>query len=208
MLLAERLALLLLDPESGSVESRSSWTPQALFAAALLGDLILADRLHARSSAWEVDSVLPLAHPLLAQLLQVLGAGPIPATRALARARRGLPRLRVRLLDALARRDLVHRVPRLALVPRLGHRYPLRSQQAHAEVLDDLRRAAANGRDAGDYAQLVLADAAGLLRDWPAELHGEAYAALSKLDDGTAASLDPVLASLSLMRQALLDSPR
>ena len=204
MLLAERLALLLLEPRRGSVPADSALHLQTLFGAALLADLVLIGRLRARAGRCHMDDALPLAHPLLSELQRLLGAGPLSASVCLARTSHGLPRLRERLLDALARRDLVHRVPRIRLLPRAGLRYPLRSQQAHAQVLTELQHAARNAASSADYALLILADSAGLLRVLPADLHSAAYAALGQLDND-AATLDENLAALALLRQALLD---
>ena len=204
MLLAERLALLLLDPRRGSVQADSALHLQTLFSAALLADLVLLGRLRARAGHCYMDDALPPAHPLLSELQRLLGAGPLTASACLARVSHGLPRLRERLLDALARRDLVHRVPRIRLLPRAGLRYPLRSQQAHAQILADLQHAARTAASSADYALLILADSAGLLRVLPADLHSAAYAALGQLDND-AATLDENLAALALLRQALLD---
>ncbi len=204
MLLAERLALLLLDPRRGSVRADSALRLQTLFGAALLADLALVGRLRARAGRCHMDGALPPAHPLLSELQRLLGAGPLTASVCLARASHGLPRLRERLLDALARRDLVHRVPRIRLLPRAGLRYPLRSQQAHTQALTDLQHAARTATSGADYALLILADSAGLLRVLPADLHGAAYAALGQLDSD-AATQDENLAALALLRQALLD---
>ena len=204
MLLAERLALLLLDPRRGSVQANSALHLQTLFSAALLADLVLLGRLRARAGHCYMDDALPPAHPLLSELQRLLGAGPLTASACLARVSHGLPRLRERLLDALARRDLVHRVPRIRLLPRAGLRYPLRSQQAHAQILADLQHAARTTTSGMDYALLILADSAGLLRVLPADLHSAAYAALGQLDND-AVTQDENLAALALLRQALLD---
>ena len=204
MLLAERLALLLLDPRRGSVQANSALHLQTLFSAALLADLVLLGRLRARAGHCYMDDALPPAHPLLSELQRLLGAGPLTASACLARTSHGLPRLRERLLDALARRDLVHRVPRIRLLPRAGLRYPLRSQQAHAQVLTDLQHAARAATSGVDYALLILADSAGLLRVLPADLHSAAYVALGQLDND-AVTQDENLAALALLRQALLD---
>ena len=204
MLLAERLALLLLDPRRGSVQADSALHLQTLFSAALLADLVLLGRLRARAGHCYMDDALPPAHPLLSELQRLLGAGPLTASACLARVSHGLPRLRERLLDALARRDLVHRVPRIRLLPRAGLRYPLRSQQAHAQILADLQHAARTTTSGMDFALLILADSAGLLRVLPADLHSAAYAALGQLDND-AATQDENLAALALLRQALLD---
>lgn len=205
MLLAERLALLLLDPHRGRVQAGGAPAPQTLFAAALLADLAVAGRLAARGAQLQCDGTLPLAHPLLAELQGALGASAWPPQRALDRARRSLPHLSRRLLDGLARRDLLHRLPRLRLVPRAGYRYPLRSQQAHAEAANELARAAGLATTPNDYALLLLADAACLLKRLTSGMHASAYAALARLD-ADEMPVDPALGALTLLRRALLDS--
>ncbi|MBU6404099.1 MAG: GPP34 family phosphoprotein [Metallibacterium scheffleri] len=203
MLLTERLVLLLLDPRHGSVRTQGILTVQTLFAAALLADLTLAGRLQTDGTHWYQDSALPLAHPLLADLQHALGMNALPPQHALRLARRKLPQLRVRLLDGLARRDLLHRVPRIKWLPRAGHRYPLRSQQARDESAADLLRAASAGQSPADYALLLLADTAGLLKSLPPAAHGGAYAALGVLDSN--ADLPPQMRVLALLRRVLLD---
>ena len=204
MLLTERLVLLLLDPHRGTMQVQGALAAQTLFAAALLADLTLAGRLQAIGAEWHQDSVLPLAHPLLAELQRALGTSALPPQRALRLARRKLPQLRCRLLDGLARRDLLHRVPRIKWLPRAGHRYPLRSQQARDEVAADLLRAANASEAPSDYALLLLADTAGLLKGLPPAAHGAAYAALGVLDS-TSANPVPEMRALALLRHVLLD---
>lgn len=204
MLLAERLVLLLLDPRRGSVRTQGALTAQTLFAAALLADLMLAGRLQTDGTHWHQDSALPLAHPLLADLQRALGTNALPPQHALRLARRKLPRLRTRLLDGLARRDLLHRVPRIKWLPRAGQRYPLRSQQAHDECAADLLRAANASQSPADHALLLLADTAGLLKGLPPAAHGAAYAALGVLDNG-GRNLTPEMHALVLLRRVLLD---
>lgn len=204
MLLAERLALLLLDPRRGSVQVHGGIGPQTLFAAALLTDLAIARRLLAQGTQLRPDGTLPLAHPLLAKLQVALGAHAWQPQRALSRAQRHLPDLSHLLLDSLARRDLLHRVPRIRLIPYAGYRYPLRSQQAHAEVTDELAHAASLATTANDFALLLLADAAGLLKRLAATTHASAYSSLARLDADNA-QIDPELGALALLRRALLD---
>jgi hypothetical protein len=204
MLLTERLVLLLLDPRRGTMQVQGALSAQTLFAAALLADLTLAGRLQAQGTQWHQDSTLPLAHPLLAELQRALGMGALPPQRALRLARRKLPQLRSRLLDGLARRDLLHRVPRIKWLPRAGFRYPLRSQQARDEGADDLLRAASASQAPSDYALLLLADTAGLLKGLPPAAHGAAYAALGVLDS-TSTNLVPEMRALALLRRVLLD---
>ncbi|MCK9366761.1 MAG: GPP34 family phosphoprotein [Metallibacterium scheffleri] len=204
MLLTERLALLLLDPRRGTIQAHGALATQTLFAAALLADLTLTGRLQVEDAHWRQDSALPLAHPLLAELQRALGMGALPPQRALRLARRKLPQLRSRLLDGLARRDLLHRVPRIKWLPRAGHRYPLRSQQARDEVTTDLLRAANTSQSPADYALLLLADTAGLLNGLPPAAHGAAYAALGVLDS-SGANLAPEMRALALLRRVLLD---
>jgi hypothetical protein len=79
----------------------------------------------------------------------------------------------------------------------------LRSQQARDESAADLLRAASAGQSPADYALLLLADTAGLLKSLPPAAHGGAYAALGVLDSN--ADLPPQMRVLALLRRVLLD---
>lgn len=202
MLLAERLALLLLDPHSGTLRPHGALDAASLLAAALLADLVLAERVRARTGRLQCDGAMPLAHPLLMRAQQALGDRPLPPAQALDRVRR-LPALDVQVLDALVRRDVLHRPVGWTLLARGARRYPLRSQQAHARVRDRFLRAAA-APDAEALALLLLADAAGLSLQLDAAAHGATLRHLARLD-GESATGDSITAALALLRRALLD---
>ncbi len=208
MILAERLALLLLDAD-GRLQAYGPLPLRSVLAASLLADLVLAGRLHFAGDAWRAEPDLPLAHPLLAGLQHALGRGPHTARDVLRVACRQ-PALAQRLLDGLARRDIVHRIARLRPLPVLGWRYPPRSQQSLARVRADLEQAAAQSDSTEGLALLLLADAAALLARLDAARHGRAYAALAALDApmpaDTGSGDGGTLIALAALRRTLLDS--
>ena len=206
MLIAETLLLLGLDPKRGVlVVRRRGVSMQNLTAAALLAELIALDHLHATAADGLVaESAMPAAHALLTETLQQLGTrGHAPAD-ALQRVAQGIRRLPQRVLDGLARRDLLHRVPNVRGLAALGVRYPLRSMQARQSAEQAAQAAAATPTTVRALALLQLLDTAGLLTAFlDAELHERATRAL--LDIESAATQDAGLQALARLRRALLD---
>jgi len=205
MLLAERIALLLLDPEEGRLASIvNGYSNQLLFTTALLCDLTLSGHLVAEEGVLLHNSSMPVQQPLLVQLQQALGSQSYLPTRLLKRSTQSLPGLSDKLLEGLARRDIVHRTPRLRWWPLTGYRYPLRSQRALDEAEQILQRSLHSAQGSADMAMLILADAGGLLNRLSARGHAQAYATLDRLDEASLNS-EQAIPTLRLLRQALLD---
>ncbi len=205
MLLAERIALLLLDAEEGSLPSIvNGYSSQILFTTALLCDLTLSGHLVAAEGALLHNSSMPVQQPLLVQLQQALGSQSYPPSRLLKRSTQSLPGLSGKLLENLARRDILHRTPRLRWWPLTGYRYPLRSQRALEEAEQILHRSLHSTYGCADMATLILADACGLLSQLSARGHTQAYAMLDRLDEASLDSEQGILI-LRLLRQAMLD---
>ncbi len=205
MLIAETLLLLGLDPRRGVlVLRRRGVNVQSLTAAALLADLIALDRLHAAADGGLVaESTMPAAHALLTEPLQQLGTRSHAPAEALRRIAQGTRRLSQRVLDGLARRDLLHRVPNVRGLPALGVRYPLRSMQARQNAEHEAQAAAAAPTTVRALALLQLLDTAGLLTAFlDAELHERAVRALLGIEP--AAAQDTTLLALARLRHALL----
>lgn len=206
MLTAERLLLLCLDPMQGTLQSpRPDTSFDKLAAAAVLVDLQAHGRLRYARGLLRADASLPPAQPLLAAALAALGNAPRTAPEAMHQIEQALRPLARRLLDALARGDLLHRVARVPGLPLLGVRHPLRSVQAYNAAVHTLREAA---RDPGPTEALGLllgADVAGVMaRCLDAAAHARATAALLQLER-LPADAPEGLATLAAVRRALLD---
>ncbi len=206
VLITETLLLLGLDPRRGVlVAQRRGVAMQSLAAAALLADLIVLDRLRpAGRDDLVAESAMPAAHVLLTEALQRLGTRSLTPAQALLRVGQGIHRLPQRVLDGLARRDLLHRIPNVRGLPALGVRYPLRSMQARQDA-EQVARSAAGAPDAvRSLALLQLLDTAGLLTAFlDAGLHERATRALLGIESADAQN--PGLLALARLRRALLD---
>ena len=208
MLIAETLLLLGLDPRRGVlVIRRRGVSVQSLTAAALLADLIALDLLHpAADGGLVAESSMPAAHALLTEMLQQLGTRSHAPAQALQRVAQGTRRLSQRVLDGLARRDLLHRIPNVRGLPALGVRYPLRSMQARQDAEQAVRAAAGAPTTVRALALLQLLDTAGLLTAFlDAALHERAAHALLGIESATHAQQDIGLLALARLRHTLLD---
>lgn len=206
VLITETLLLLGLDPRRGVlVAQRRGVAMQSLAAAALLADLIVLDRLRpAGRDDLVAESAMPAAHVLLTEALQRLGTRSLTPAQALLRVGQGIHRLPQRVLDGLARRDLLHRIPNVRGLPALGVRYPLRSMQARQDAEQVARSAAGAPAAVRSLALLQLLDTAGLLTAFlDAGLHERATRALLGIESADAQN--PGLLALARLRRALLD---
>ncbi|MDE1959110.1 MAG: GPP34 family phosphoprotein [Xanthomonadaceae bacterium] len=206
VLITETLLLLGLDPRRGVLAvQRRGVGMQGLSAAALLADLIVLDRLRpAGRGDLVAESAVPAAHVLLTEALQRLGTRSLTPAQALLRVGQGIHRLPQRVLDGLARRDLLHRIPNVRGFPALGVRYPLRSVQARQDAEQVARSAAGAPTTVRSLALLQLLDTAGLLTTFlDAGLHERATRALLGIE--SADPQDPGLLALARLRRALLD---
>lgn len=207
MLIAERLLLLCLDPVHGTLRSERPDTPfGALCAATLLIELQVHGRLRYARDMLRAEASLPTAHPLLTAALRALGTAPQPAAEAVRLVEQALRPLPRRLLDTLARGDLVHRVARVPGLPFLGVRHPLRSVQAHNAAVHALREAARMPHDVAALGLLLGADLVGVMvRCLDAVAHARASAALLALER-LPADAPEGLAALAALRRTLLDA--
>jgi Golgi phosphoprotein 3 GPP34 len=164
MLIAEHFFLIACDPNSGlPTFSRRTQGAGQLAAAALLLDLAMQRRLRMRDSLLHADASVPLTHPLLTDVLRVLGGNPLPPVSAMRLVARRLNPLPQHVLDGLFRRDLVHKTKTRRWLFWKQVRYPLRSVQARNEALLSLRNAIHSEDDLHGMALMLLADIAGLL---------------------------------------------
>lgn len=165
MILAERLCLLVLDPESGRdrVSADAQRLPQAI-AGLVLIDLMLAGRIRIDGSQVQSGEALPIAHPVLAEAAKLLAAhGRVLSLDAASSLLCGKSRRwHKRMLQALAARDVLEiRIP----FPFL-RRHHLRSRQAWNESLTLLQSAAGNAAtDTSALALALASDLAGVLPD-------------------------------------------
>jgi hypothetical protein len=163
MLITEHFFLIACDPATGipAWPRRHQGAP-LLAAAALAMDVALQGRLHLRDGHLRADTSLPLSHPLLNEAVRVLAAENLAVASALRLLAQRLDPLPQKVLDALFRRDLLHRIVRRDWLLRKRARYPVRSMQARNEALQSLQ-AAARGGDLHGLGLLLLADLSGLL---------------------------------------------
>jgi hypothetical protein len=156
MLITEYFFLIACDPRSGQLAwPRRQQDANQLAAAALALDLAVAERLQWDDGYLHADTGFPLNNPLLSDAMRLLAAYDLTVDEALS----ALPQ---RVLDALFRRDLVHRLESRDWLLRKRVRYPLRSMQARNEALLRLQ-GAAHEDDPSGLALLMLADLSGLL---------------------------------------------
>lgn len=172
MLLADRMLMLSLSPESGlPLPGIGSARLQRALIASLVAELALMRRVRLDvDGRIEVSDSLPLSHPLLGELMHMLAhlGKATPAEDALSSVQQRLGTLWVRIADSLFRRDLLHRGTRWKWWLWPQRVYPLRSRQARNECLEHLQPT-----DPGSAAAVVrrtliaLASAAGVLDALP-----------------------------------------
>jgi hypothetical protein len=206
MLIVEHFFLIAADPRTGTPTWPRALQPAGqLAAAALLLDLATQHCLEQRDRVLYADASLPLSHALLTAALRELAAAPVSVPNALALCERRLHPLPEKVLDALYRRDILHRVARRRwlLWPHVYH--PLRSVQARNEAIERLRHAAHTNDDLHGLALLLLADVSGLL---PAHLDARGHAAALQrlaLLDTTRTQANEALAIFASVLAALLN---
>jgi hypothetical protein len=163
MLITEYFFLIACDPRSGQLAwPRREQAADQLAAAALALDLAAAERLQWNDGCLHADAGFPLNNPLLTDAMRLLAAYDLTVNEALSALARQMAPLPQRVLDALYRRDLVHRLESRDWLLRKRVRYPLRSMQARNEALQHLQ-SAAHQDDPHGLALLMLADMSGLL---------------------------------------------
>lgn len=156
MILAERLCLLALNPETGAAYAALD---RKRFLAALAG-LVLIDLLatgqfvREREEIRLVDS-MPLAHPVLAEAARKLAASGASSTisEATNRLARFAGDWQVRITRGLVARDLLE----LSTPFPFMRRYRLRSRQAWNECVDPLKAFAGSGTASDATVALALA---------------------------------------------------
>jgi hypothetical protein len=206
VLIAERFVLLALDPQSGRITMPHPDTrADTLCAAGLIVDLLVQKRVafdaHGRL---DVDTSLPCNHAELGDALTALAALPQPdAHSAIHQVERRLAPLDRHLLEALYRRDFVHRLSDWRFWRRDALRYPLRSLQARNDAATTLQQATDGGGGIAGVGLLVLADVAGFLTTHlDARHHERANHLLLNLNDVDASH---ELGGVAALRRALLD---
>ena len=204
MLIVEHFFLIACDPRAGlPTWPRRTQGAAQLAAAALLLDLATQGRIELRNQDLHADTRLPLTHPLLTDALHAIASHPVAPQTALEQIARKLNPLVEKVLDALFRRDLLHRNEsrRWLLLRRV--RYPLRSVQARNEAIASLRQAVYRD-DVHGLALLLLSDLSGLLPDLlEARDHEVAMRRLLALNDANVVR-DETHAILARVRAALL----
>lgn len=207
MLIVEHFLLIGLDPQQGLLRlPRRGSSANSLAAAALLLDLTDQRRLRLSEAGLQVESSIPLTHPLLTDCLHALGHQTWTARRAMEHLERRLEPLSGRVLEGLCRRDLLHRVERRrGLFARRIH-YPLRSMQAHNEAMALLTEAAlAQHPTVHGLSLLLLCDIAGLLPTLlAADAHERGERQLLTLNAVTAHT-DDATRIVAAVRQAILE---
>jgi hypothetical protein len=205
MLIAEHFFLIALDPLAGLPSwPRRTQAADQLGAAALLLDLVTQRRIRIRDSLIHVDAQVPLTHPLLTGAMHALNGHPLTVSAALQTIARRTNPLVENILDALCRRDLVHRNETRRWLRRRV-RYPLRSVQARNEAILSLRHAVHVDDDLHGLALLLLADLSGLLPELlDAREHELANRRLLALNRTTGNTSDDTLTILANVRAALL----
>lgn len=204
MLTTEYFFLIACDPHSGQLAwPRREQGADQLAAAALALDLATAERLQWREGRLHANADFPLNNPLLTDAMHLLAARDLAVDEALALLARQMSPLPQRVLDALFRRDLVHRLESRDWLLRKRIRYPLRSVQARNEALQRLQDAA-HEDDPHGLALLMLADLSGLLAaHLQARDHESAMQRLLALND-VGADAVPARRVLAAIRTALL----
>lgn len=204
MLITEYFFLIACDPRSGQLAwPRKAQNADQLAAAALALDLAVAGRLQWNNGCLHADAGFPLNNPLLADAMRLLAAYDLTVSEALSALVRQMAPLPQRVLDALFRRDLVHRLESRDWLLRKRLRYPLRSMQARNEALQRLQ-SAAHEDDPHGLALLMLADMSGLLAaHLQAHDHGLAMQRLLALNTVNADAA-PARRVLAAIRTSLL----
>jgi hypothetical protein len=205
MLIAERFVLLALDPQSGRIALPHPDTrADTLCAAGLIIDLIVQQRLTLNAAGrLSVDTTLPCNHAELAAAAAALAVLPqAGAIEAIHQVERRLAPLDRHLLEALYRRDFLHRLRDWRFWRRDALRYPLRSLQARNDAAAYLQQAADGAGGAAGIGLLMLADVAGVMTmHLDARHHERANRILLSLND-----VDAVheLGGVAAIRRALL----
>jgi hypothetical protein len=173
MLIAEHFFLIACDPRTGILTwPRRTQDAGELVAASILVDLATNERVHLHDGRLRADSQMPLNHPLLTDAMELLAGKNSTVAEGMDLIARNMAPLPPKILDALFRRDLVHRIEFRDWRLRKRLRYPLRSMQARNEALQ-LLQSAAHADDTHGLALLVLADVSGIL---PAYLNAHDHA--------------------------------
>jgi hypothetical protein len=158
MLIAETLCLIALDPLTGQLRPKlQQLHDRRVLSCAVLMELAVQNRIGLRQQVLVVLDTLPSRHPLLTACLRSLTrvSGHLRPADSIRHTAEELPQLREDLLDALVRRDILHAPKRLfGLFGRKN--YPVRSNQAQSEGLQQLKRAA-TGEDTSLAALAMLA---------------------------------------------------
>lgn len=163
MLITEYFFLIACDPRNGQLAwPRQEQDASQLAAAALAMDLAAAERLQWNDGRLHADAGFPLNNPLLTDAMHLLAVRDLAVDEGLSLLARQMAPLPQRVLDALFRRDLMHRLESRDWLLRKRVRYPLRSMQARNEALHHLQ-SAAHEDDTHGLALLMLADMSGLL---------------------------------------------
>ncbi len=142
MLIADRILMLALSPDSGLLlPGVDANRLQRTLVAGLVAELAVMRRVRLDSAGnIEMSDSLPLSHPMLGEtmrLLQQLGPS-LPLQRALIATEQRLGDLKPRIAEVLFRRDLLHRGLRWRWWLWPQRVYPLRSRQARNECLEQL----------------------------------------------------------------------
>lgn len=163
MLITEYFFLIACDPRSGQLTwPRRDQDAGKLVAASLLVDLAVQERVHLHDGLLRSDSQMPLNHALLGEALHLLAEERTTVAGGIDLVARKMAPLPPKILDALFRRDLMHRIEFRDWRLRKRLRYPLRSVQARNEALQSLQSAARTD-DAHGLALLMMADVTGIL---------------------------------------------
>lgn len=163
MLIAEHFFLIACDPKTGYLSwPRREQDAGELVAAAILVDLAAHERVHLYDGRLRTDAQIPLNHPLLTEAMNLLAGKELSIADGMDLLAKSMAPLPPRVLDALFRRDLVHRIEFRDWRLRKHLRYPLRSVQARNEALQ-LLQSAAHADDTHGLTLLLLADVSGIL---------------------------------------------
>lgn len=206
MLIAERFALLVLDPQSGRASMPHPDTRvDTLCAAGLIIDLLVQQRVTFDASGrLTVDTSLPCSHAELGDAVAALAVVPhTDALTAIHQVERRLSPLDRHLFEALYRRDFLHRLRDWRFWRSDSVRYPLRSLQARNDAASTLQQAADGSGGIAGVGLLMLADVAGVLTTHlDARHHERANRLLLNLNEVDASH---ELGGVALLRRALLD---
>ena len=204
MLIAEHFFLIACDPRTGILSlPRRTQDAGELVAASILVDLAANERVHLHDGFLRADSQMPLNHPLLTDAMELLAGKNSTVAEGMDLIARSMAPLPPKILDALFRRDLLHRIEFRDWRLRKRLRYPLRSMQARNEALQ-LLQSAAHADDSHRLALLVLAEVSGILAvHLNAHDHAPAVQKILALNHVEAWAPQP-LRVLAAVREALL----